>query len=69
MGGPRDTAPPPQAAAEVGDRNKNAQSRSGETLTDCCGPRLDGTRPAPTAEALMRSRYTAFAVGDVDYLL
>ncbi|MEE2033486.1 YchJ family protein [Rhodococcus chondri] len=25
-------------------------------------------RPAPSAEQLMRSRYTAFAVGDVDYL-
>ncbi|NKY45887.1 YchJ family protein [Nocardia cerradoensis] len=42
---------------------------SGEQFGQCCGPRLDGTRPAPTAEALMRSRYTAFAVGDHDYLL
>ncbi|MBF6174585.1 YchJ family protein [Nocardia blacklockiae] len=42
--------------------------RSGETFERCCGPRLDGTSPAPTAEALMRSRYTAFAVGDLDYL-
>ncbi|MEZ5246928.1 MAG: YchJ family metal-binding protein [Acidimicrobiales bacterium] len=29
---------------------------------------LDGSRPAATAEALMRSRFTAFAVGDVDHL-
>lgn len=28
-----------------------------------------GTAPAPTAEALMRSRYTAFATGDAEYLL
>lgn len=35
---------------------------------DCCAPILDGTKPAPTAEALMRSRYTAFAVGNIDYL-
>ncbi len=28
-----------------------------------------GELPAPTAEALMRSRYSAFAVGDADYLL
>ncbi|PPK65389.1 YchJ family protein [Actinokineospora auranticolor] len=34
----------------------------------CCGPAHAGT-PAPTAEALMRSRYAAFALGDVDYLL
>jgi len=41
----------------------------GGTYGTCCGPALDGSRPAPTAEALMRSRYTAFAVGDVAYVL
>jgi len=39
------------------------------TLQDCCGPYLDGERPAPTAETLMRSRYTAYAIGNVEYLL
>jgi SEC-C motif domain protein len=34
----------------------------------CCGPRHDGSKPAETALALMRSRYSAFARGDVDYL-
>ena len=34
----------------------------------CCGPLLANTAPALTAEALMRSRYTAFVLGDVDYL-
>ncbi len=34
----------------------------------CCGPRLSGLQPAETAEALMRSRYTAFTRGDVAYL-
>src|ERR1700739_1844489 len=34
----------------------------------CCG-RLHSGTPAPTAESLMRSRYSAFAVGDVGYLL
>jgi SEC-C motif-containing protein len=29
----------------------------------------DGTVPAATAEQLMRSRYSAFAVGDAAYLL
>ena len=38
-------------------------------LAACCGRYLDGTTPAPTAEALMRSRYTAFALGREDYLL
>ncbi|MDQ4212669.1 YchJ family protein [Microbacterium capsulatum] len=41
---------------------------SGDVLEACCGPILAG-RPAPTAERLMRSRYTAFALGDEAHLL
>ncbi len=40
---------------------------SGRSLVACCQPYLDG-EPAATAEALMRSRYTAFARGDEDHL-
>jgi len=40
---------------------------SGKSLDDCCGPLLAGAA-APTAEALMRSRYTAYALGNVDYV-
>lgn len=36
---------------------------------ECCGPLHAGARPAATAEALMRSRYSAFTVGDAPYLL
>ncbi len=42
---------------------------SGLPLRGCCGPVLDGSSPAPTAEQLMRSRYTAYARGDVEHLL
>lgn len=42
---------------------------SGSTFGECCGPLLRGERGAPTAEALMRSRFTAFAVGNRDHLL
>ena len=35
----------------------------------CCGRFHRGEAQAATAEQLMRSRYTAFAVGDADYLL
>ena len=41
---------------------------SGQLLSECCAPAIDGTRPAPTAEALMRSRYTAFVLEEIDYL-
>lgn len=42
---------------------------SGEAFAACCGPCLAGQRPAPTAEALMRSRYSAYVRRDADYLL
>ncbi|HEY5718215.1 MAG TPA: YchJ family protein [Motiliproteus sp.] len=38
-------------------------------FSDCCQPRLNGSRPAETAQALMRSRYCAFALGYFDYLV
>ncbi|WP_431218411.1 YchJ family protein [Leifsonia xyli] len=41
---------------------------SGETYDACCGP-LHRGEPAPTAERLMRSRFSAFALGDAAYLL
>lgn len=36
--------------------------------SSCCEPYIEGRRPAPTAEALMRSRYTAHVVVDIPYL-
>lgn len=43
--------------------------QTGLTYGECCGPLHTGSRVAGTAEALMRSRYAAFAVGDASYLL
>lgn len=40
----------------------------GVPFEECCAPYLQG-RDAPTAEHLMRSRYTAFAMNDEDHLL
>lgn len=40
---------------------------SGSAFGECCGPLHRGETPQ-TAERLMRSRYSAFAVGDVAYL-
>ena len=34
----------------------------------CCLPLLTGVRQADTPEDLMRSRYSAFVLGDADYL-
>lgn len=41
---------------------------SGNLLDSCCG-RYHSGQPAPCAEALMRSRYSAYVLGLVDYLL
>ena len=41
---------------------------SGEAYDACCGPVVRNERPADTAEELMRSRYTAYVLGDVDHL-
>lgn len=35
----------------------------------CCGPYLGGTSFPLNPEQLMRSRYTAYVLGNVDYLL
>lgn len=42
---------------------------SGKPLDACCGRYLGGRAPAPTAEALMRSRYSAYVLRREDYLL
>jgi SEC-C motif domain protein len=41
---------------------------SGRSHERCCGPYIRREAAAPTAEALMRSRYTAYTRLDADYL-
>ena len=50
-------------------RNGTCPCLSGEQYQDCCGRFHSGNADAPTAEQLMRSRYSAFVVLDSDYLL
>ena len=63
------------AAATPGVRKRMARAEvvrcpcGGASLAGCCAPYLEGCAAPPTAEALMRSRYTAYALGDGDYLL
>lgn len=42
---------------------------SDKPYTDCCGAIIEGRTDAPTAESLMRSRYTAFTLANADYLM
>ena len=41
---------------------------SGEYYDDCCGPLVRNERAADTAQELMRSRFSAYALGDVDHV-
>jgi SEC-C motif-containing protein len=42
---------------------------SGKTYADCCLPFHEGKQLAPTPEALMRSRYSAYVLKLTDYLI
>ena len=42
---------------------------SGSSFENCCETYIKGLQKAPTAEALMRSRYTAYAIHAADYLV
>lgn len=42
---------------------------SGQAYTECCEPLITGARPAETAEALLRSRFSAYSRKIVDYII
>lgn len=42
---------------------------SQKNFEDCCNLYLKGENTAPTAEALMRARYTAYALVNMDFIL
>jgi SEC-C motif-containing protein len=59
----------PDARSAALDDHARCPCGTGLRFGECCGPFLAGRATAPTAVQLMRSRYTAFAVGDEGYLL
>ncbi|GHF29446.1 SEC-C motif-containing protein [Deinococcus metalli] len=48
---------------------KSCPCGSGRSYANCCGPAHDGTRPAATPEALMRARYSAYALRNEAFVL
>ena len=50
-------------------RERPCPCGSGDSLLQCCGPLHRGRLKAETAEQLMRSRYSAYALSEVDYLI
>lgn len=51
------------------DANAPCPCGSQKLFSECCQPLLSEEVLADTAEALMRSRYSAFATGNIDYLI
>lgn len=47
----------------------NCYCCSGKEFADCCQPFIEGKAKPQTAEELMRSRFSAYAVCAVEYLL
>jgi SEC-C motif-containing protein len=48
---------------------KNCPCGSGRPYSDCCEQYISGKALAPTAEALMRSRYSAYVEHEIDYII
>jgi SEC-C motif-containing protein len=46
----------------------NCLCGSEKTFSACCEPFLNGGSIAPTAEALMRARYSAYATANIDFI-
>ncbi len=68
----RPSAPPEGAAAcPCGRLAEHSQQRRPMPYAGCCGRYIDhfDTTPAPDAQSLMRSRYTAFVREQAPYLL
>nr|WP_237718563.1 YchJ family metal-binding protein [Flavobacterium sp. F52] len=56
------------------EKNQSMESKkcfcdTGLLFENCCGLYLNGGQKAPTALALMRSRYSAYATHNADYLM
>ena len=42
---------------------------SGKTYAECCEPIIKGSKDAPTAESLMRARYTSYVKHEIDFII
>ncbi|MDN4575883.1 hypothetical protein DBB29_23030 [Pandoraea cepalis] len=61
--------PQTSRSATTPDLERDACPCGGPTFDDCCARYLEHGDMAPSAEALMRSRYTAFVRHNAAYLL
>lgn len=48
---------------------ENCPCGSGKKYSECCEPIIKGTVKAPTAEALMRARYSSYVTHEIDFII
>ena len=53
----------------IDDSKNNCPCGSSRPYAECCEPYINGSAKPPTAEALMRSRYSAYVVHAIDYII
>ena len=51
------------------NENEKCPCGSGKNFGECCAPILKRETKAASAEALMRARYTAYVVGEIDFII
>ncbi len=51
------------------EKNDLCPCGSGKKYGECCEPIIKGTAKAATAEALMRARYTAYVVHEIEFIV
>lgn len=54
---------------EKQNSQKQCPCGSGKLFADCCGPVIAGKAAAKTAESLMRARYSAYVMHDIDFIV
>ena len=53
----------------MSEKITNCPCGSGKKYSECCEPIIKGTEKAPTAEALMRARYSAYVAHEIDFII
>ena len=54
---------------KVMSENKMCPCGSGKSYSECCEPIIKGSVKAPSAEALMRARYSSYEKQEIDFII
>ena len=60
---------PTKKEIKMAEKKNLCPCGSGKTYEECCEPIIKGTAKAPTAEALMRARYSSYEKQEIDFII